>query len=203
MDRESLLRGIYLIVNESPSMLDVAGASLSAGVRIVQYRAKGGIDPNRLRSLRTMTKGCGAILLVNDDWRSAREYGCDGVHLGPGDQGFMHAGELRAHWPDAILGFSCGSVEETRAAMGADYVGVGPVFATHSKSDAGDPIGIAGLRRVAVATALPVTAIGGITQANVGEVRGAGVAMAAVLSAIASAHDPHAVAAALVRTWAS
>jgi thiamine monophosphate synthase len=75
------------------------------------------------------------------------------------------------------------------------------VYATSSKADAGDPIGIAGLRAVAAACSLPVAAIGGITLAVLPDVRETGVAMAAVISAISAASDPREATAALVRAW--
>ncbi len=197
------LHGIYLIVNESERVLDIVRASLAAGVGIVQYRAKGGIEPATLRTLRELTLAHGALLILNDDWRTARAFGCDGAHLGPGDPGFSDAAAVRAEVPEMLLGFSCASEEEMRAAYrgGADYAGVGSVYSTHSKADAGDPIGIEGLRHIAAAAPLPVAAVGGITLETLREVRQSGVAMAATISAVADAGDPAAAAAALVRLW--
>ncbi|MEO7202441.1 MAG: thiamine phosphate synthase, partial [Candidatus Tumulicola sp.] len=77
----------------------------------------------------------------------------------------------------------------------------GAVFATASKDDAGAPIGLDGLRAVAAASTLPAAAIGGIGAANLAEVARTGVAMAAVISAVASAPDPAAAARELVAIW--
>ena len=202
--RAALLRGIYAIVNDgTPDPLAIASAALDGGVRIVQYRAKHGVVPGDLRALRAMTRAADALLIVNDDWRAARDFDCDGVHLGPDDDGFRDAAPIRAALPQALIGLSCGTLEEARAAEGmdVDYYGVGAVYATASKADAGAPIGVAGLRRIAAASSRPVAAIGGIGAAQLGEVRAAGVAMAAVISAIADADDPRAAAAALVEAW--
>lgn len=201
--RAALLRGIYVIVNESPRAVEIAKVSLDAGVTVVQYRAKEGANVERLRAMRGLTRRSGALLIVNDDWRVARDHACDGVHLGPDDDGFAGVREIRDLWPDAIVGLSCGTEEEMRAAhaAGAAYAGVGSVFATASKSDAGEPIGIAGLRRVAAAAPVPVAAIGGISAENLAAVRQTGVAMAAVISAIADAPDAGEAARDLVRRW--
>ena len=204
-ERASLLHGIYVVVDDAESALDVARASLDAGVRVLQYRAKSGIVVSRLRALRALARDRASLLILNDDWRAAIENASDGVHLGPGDDGFSDLTTVRARMPEALIGLSCANEAEMRTARaaGADYAGVGAVYATPSKSDAGAPIGIDGLLRVASAAALPVAAIGGINLENVGAVKRSGVAMAAVISAVASAADPATAARELVRAWES
>jgi thiamine-phosphate pyrophosphorylase len=200
------LRGIYVIVNEGArDPIRIARAALDAGVRVLQYRAKAGIVPATVRALRTLTRDREAILIVNDDWHAALEYDCDGVHIGPDDAGFLNVEPVRKALGPRFIGLSCGTVDEARAAkeMNVDYIGVGSIYATGSKADAGDPIGIDGLRRVAAATTLPVAAIGGINSRNLREVRATGVAMAAVISAIADAPDPYGGALALVQAWST
>jgi thiamine-phosphate pyrophosphorylase len=201
--RARLLHGIYVILNEQLDMLDIAKAALDAGVTVLQYRAKLGIVPERLRTLRLLAHERKAILIVNDDWRAAKTFHCDGVHLGPDDSGFAAVDEVRFALPGALIGLSCGTIEETMRANGVDvdYLGIGCVFPTASKADAGAPIGIDGLRALAGQTRLPVAAIGGITSQNVAEVRATGVAMAAVISAVATARDPRGAAGALVAAW--
>jgi thiamine-phosphate diphosphorylase len=102
-----------------------------------------------------------------------------------------------------VIGLSCGTPAEARAADPAliDYLGVGPIFATGSKADAGGPIGVNGVRVVVDASALPVAAIGGITLAELPRVRETGAAMAAVISALAAAPDPETAARAFVGAW--
>ncbi|MDE2482260.1 MAG: thiamine phosphate synthase [bacterium] len=200
--RAALLRGIYAIVNEGvPDPIAITRAALEGGVGIVQYRAKRGIVPEHLQAMRALTRDACALLIVNDDWRAARDHACDGVHLGPDDDGFLDVAPIRAALPQALIGLSCGTPEELRAAerLDVDYYGVGAVYATASKADAGAPIGIAGLRAVVAESTRPVAAIGGIALASIDEVRATGVAMAAVISAISAAPDPRAASAALVR----
>lgn len=203
--RTALLRGIYVIVNEGAAdPLTLARAALNAGVRIVQYRAKRGIVEARLRDLRALTRASDALLVVNDDFRAAAEYDCDGVHLGPDDRGFYDVAPVRAALGgDRLIGLSCGTADEVRAAgeRDVDYLGVGSVYATGSKADAGDPIGLDGLRRLAAAGRFPVAAIGGIAAGNIEAVARTGVAMAAVISALAGDPDPGTAAARLVRLW--
>jgi thiamine-phosphate pyrophosphorylase len=198
------VRGIYAVVNEGGrDPVAVARAALHAGVRIVQYRAKGGVVPETAIALRRATLECGALCIMNDDADAAARYDFDGVHVGPDDRGFTDIAGLREILGARLIGVSCGTVDEAIAAEagGADYLGVGAVYPTATKPDAGEPIGIAGLRRIADATALPVAAIGGIGLAQLPDVRATGVAMAAVVSAIAGARDPRAAAEALVFAW--
>jgi len=199
--RAAALHGIYAILNDDSSVLERARAVLNAGVRIVQYRAKNGMVAETLRRLRAMTREDDALLILNDDWQAARAFDCDGVHLGPGDDGFAHVAPVRAALPQALIGLSCGTLPEVRRANrdDVDYLGIGSVYSTHSKGDAGEPIGIEGLRRLAAASAPPVAAVGGIDLARLAEVRSTGVAMAAVISAIAT--EPRAAARALVARW--
>jgi len=199
------LRGVYAILNDERDPVALARAILDGGVRIVQYRAKNGIAPSHASQLRTLTRSCGSLLVINDDWRAAKRFDADGVHLGPDDAYLADLPEIRAALGDRLMGLSCGTVEEALAAQaaGVDYIGAGSVFATSSKSDAGEPIGIEGLRRIAAATELPVAAIGGINEKNLQAVRATGVAMAAMISAFTSASDPRKAAERLVRIWAT
>lgn len=197
------LRGIYVVVDEDGRAPAIARAALAGGVRILQYRAKRGIVPETARALRELTREAGALAIMNDDAGAALAYEYDGVHLGPGDDGFDDLGAVRAALGTRIVGLSCGTEAEARAARaaGADYAGVGAVFATATKADAGAPIGLDGLARVVEAAGIPVAAIGGIGLGDLAAVRAAGAAMAAVVSAVAAAGDPRAAAEALVRAW--
>jgi thiamine-phosphate pyrophosphorylase len=124
----------------------------------------------------------GAVFVVNDDVEAALRLGADGVHLGQGD-----AGAERALEEGLVLGLSAGSVEEARAAeaAGATYVGAGPVWATPSKPDAGEPLGLEGLAAICAAVAPPVVAIGGIDASNAADCIHAGAAGVAVIRAVA------------------
>lgn len=203
--RAALLHGIYAIVNEHAPRdpVELTRAIVEGGARIVQYRAKSGIVPAHAQAMRALTRDRNALFIINDDWRAVQTYDADGVHLGPEDAVPEDLAAIRAALPDKLIGLSCGTPEEARVAdeSDVDYIGVGAVYATDSKADAGDPIGIAGLQRVAAVTRLPVAAIGGIALRDVSEVRASGVAMAAVISAIAGADEPREATACLVRAW--
>ncbi|HEX8805338.1 MAG TPA: thiamine phosphate synthase, partial [Candidatus Aquilonibacter sp.] len=149
--RAEKLRGIYVIVNEDARAPDLARAVLDAGVKVVQYRAKGGVNLGHIQLLRQFTLAHQALLIVNDDWRAALAYDCDGVHLGPDDEGFGDVATMRAALGDRLIGLSCGTLDEVRFANGedVDYLGIGAVYATGSKADAGTPIGIDSLRALA------------------------------------------------------
>jgi thiamine-phosphate pyrophosphorylase len=203
-DASTLLNGIYAIVNEGePDLVALTRAVLAGGVHVVQYRAKSGIIPEHAHTIRELTRAREALFIINDEWRAVETYDADGVHLGPEDAAPGEVARIRQLLPDRVIGVSCGTEEEARVAQAArvDYIGVGSVYATSSKADAGAPIGIAGLYRVARATNVPVAAIGGITLESIPEIRATGVAMAAVISAISAARDAHAATAALVRAW--
>ena len=175
---------------------------LAAGVRAVQFRAKG--IPDRLayglaRAARQVTARFGALLLINDRLDLALAAGADGVHLGQDD---LPAAEARRLWPEGLLGVSVRTPAEARAAeaAGADYLGAGALRSTATKDDA-QVIGLEGLAAVAAATRLPVVAIGGITVDDLPDLRRAGLAGVAVASAIARAADPGQAAAAFLAAW--
>ena len=172
--------------------LEVARAALEGNARIVQLREKSLSDREfwQLASeLRALTRRHGALLLVNDRVDIALAVEAEGVHLGQDDLPIEAARRLLG--PAAIIGASVANAAEARAAevAGATYVSVGSVFATSSKSDAGEAIGVGPIREVRRATSVPVLAVGGITRGNVAEVIRAGAHGAAVISAVAEAAD--------------
>lgn len=196
------MRGIYALVEPErhPDPVAFVDALLDGGIRLVQIRAKGGIALELLVALVARIRVREGIAIVNDDVALAEH--ADGVHLGQDDVSANDLAPVRARLGPRIVGLSCGTPDEARAAAGsADYLGVGPIFATPSKADAGAPIGISGVRAVVAATALPVAAIGGIGLAQLARVRESGAVMAAVLSALAQTGEPAAAARAFVETW--
>jgi thiamine-phosphate pyrophosphorylase len=197
------LSGIYAILDPASGRDPGAllEAVLAAGVRLVQLRAKDVVERALVRRLHARTQGAGALLIVNDDLGAALK--ADGLHAGQEDLERLGAATLRARLGARVLGISCGLPAEARAAeaLGADYIGTGPYALTSSKLDAGDAIGIAGLRAVVDATTLPVAAIGGIELADLAAVVAGGARMAALISAIARGPNPGANARALVERW--
>lgn len=146
------------------------------------------------RVVLELTRAAGVPLIVNDRVDLALILGADGVHVGQDD---LPADEVRKLiGPDRILGVSVSTLEEARRAVldGADYLGAGDVFGTPSKLDAGPPIGLERLAKIAQAVPLPVVGIGGITEANAASVIQAGAAGVAVISAIVGSPNPGAAA---------
>ncbi|MGZ4318557.1 MAG: thiamine phosphate synthase, partial [Gaiellaceae bacterium] len=129
--------------------------------------------------------------VVNDDVEAALRLEAEGVHLGRDDPGAE-----RAVAAGLLLGPSAATVEEARTgeALGAAYVGAGPVWATPSKPDADPPIGLDGLAEICAAVSVPVVAIGGVDASNAAECIRAGAAGVAVVRA---ARDAAAVRAAI------
>jgi thiamine-phosphate pyrophosphorylase len=194
----SRLRGVYALIDPGRcEPVAFTEAILRGGIRLVQIRAKEGIDAATLLAIVHRVRAAGGLALINDDIRLARL--ADGVHLGQEDAAGL---DLRIGLGGCVIGLSCGTPAEARAADPAlvDYLGVGPVFATGSKGDAGLPIGLSGTRAVVEATGLPCAAIGGIGAATIGRVRETGAAMAAVISAL-TIDDPEVDARALVAAW--
>ncbi len=187
------LRGLYVVTDASApgGHLAMARAVLQGGARVLQLRDKTASDAQLLpvaREIVVMAQSCGALFLINDRVELALAAGADGVHLGPDD---WPISQVRHLMPHGIIGASCGSAEEARraAANGADTIGAGAVFATKTKSDAGEPIGLQGLREIARATTLPVAAIGGVGLSNIAECLRAGAQMVCVVSALSNARD--------------
>jgi len=197
----SLLRGVYALVDpDRVEPIAFTEALLRGGIRLVQVRAKNGIDGTTLIAVVGRVRAAGGIALINDDVRLARL--ADGVHLGQEDAALLDLRQLRRALGTGIIGLSCGTPGEARAADPAvvDYVGVGPVFATPSKHDAGLPIGVNGVRAVVEATALPCAAIGGIGPDTIARTRETGAVMAAVMGALIC-DDVEAQARMLVDRW--
>jgi thiamine-phosphate pyrophosphorylase len=167
------------------SDLATAERALADGATVVQLRLKDSDTAAAVAAGEPMLAACraaGAAFVVNDDVEAALRLGADGVHLGRSD-----AGAERALEAGLLLGLSAGSVEEARAAeaAGASYVGAGPVWATPSKPDAGEPLGLEGLAAVCAAVPTPVVAIGGVDASNAADCIRAGAAGVAVIRAVA------------------
>jgi thiamine-phosphate pyrophosphorylase len=188
-------KGVYLVLT-GPRIphADLARAAVARGVPVLQLREKALGDAelaSLATELRRITRGTETLFIVNDRPDVAAAVAADGVHVGAGDAAPRAA--RAAVGVDAVVGVSATGVEEALAAraVGADYVGVGPVFPTATKPDAAAPMGLAGLAAVAAAVpGLPVAAIGGIGFASAPAVAGAGASLVAVVSAVCRADDP-------------
>ena len=206
----SRVAGLHVLIDPvrvPPARLDrFLGDIAHAGAAIVQVRAKGAAEPDGLdyaRQVVATARRLGLVSIINDrvDWALAA--GADGVHLGQEDTPLADARRLVP--PGFILGASAGSAGELDAACraGAGYVGIGPVYQTTSKSDAGPPLQPEGLRSLVAwlqrqASPPPAIAIGGIHPGNVEPVWRTGVQGVAVIQAVSGARDPGAAVRALL-----
>jgi thiamine-phosphate pyrophosphorylase len=141
-----------------------------------------------------------AVLIVNDRVEVAREVGAPGLHIGQGDG---DPGHVRSRiGPNTILGLSIETTEQVmRIPEGVDYLGVGPIHATASKPDHAAPIGIGGFAEIVALASLPCLAIGGVTARDAPELKSAGGAGMAIVSAISRAPDMERAARTLLETW--
>jgi thiamine-phosphate pyrophosphorylase len=179
------------------SLINRAVLAAEGGATSIQVRLKGVPSRVVVDVTRAIIERVRIPVLVNDRFDIALAAGAAGVHVGADD--ISVADVRRVTPPGFIIGTSVGCEAEVPNSALADFVGIGPVFHTSSKSDAGPAIGIDGLSRLAAATGKPTIAIGGIHSANAAsvftdETREAGVVGIAVVSAIFSASDPRAAA---------
>jgi thiamine-phosphate pyrophosphorylase len=171
---------------------DLLEAVLAGGGRLIQLRDKTRAMADLLplaRSLRARCRAAGALFIVNDRADLARAVEADGLHLGQDD--LPAAAARRILPPPMILGVSTHDPTQARQAVadGADYVAVGSMYPTATKAGF-QLVGPDLLRRVRPDVPVPLVAIGGITESNVGEVMAAGADAAAVISAVCGAPDP-------------
>ena len=196
--REDLL--LYGVTDRSwlngKSLYSQVEGALKGGVTFLQLREKELDQEHFLREaveIRGLCRKYQVPFIINDNVEIALEMNADGVHVGQSD---MEAGKVREKLgPDKIIGVSARTVEQALLAeqRGADYLGVGAVFPTGTKLDAGD-VSFETLRDICRAVSIPVVAIGGITGENFGELKGSGIAGIAVVSAIFAREDTEAAA---------
>lgn len=164
---------LYLIASSSSfkNPLQDLKTAFKSGVTCFQLREKGtaiktGEDLKDFAlEIKALCKKYDVAFIINDDVKLAEEIEADGIHIGQDD---MEPAMLPAYFNDKIIGLSVGNVSELESSslQKVSYLGIGPVFSTLSKDDAGAAIGTDGLKQVANRTELPTAAIGGITEEN-------------------------------------
>jgi thiamine-phosphate pyrophosphorylase len=200
------ISGLYVITEPAlRDPLETARAVLQAGVRLLQLRDKTATTRQLVQigqQLRALTRQHDARLIVNDRLDVALAVEADGVHLGQDDLPVALARRIAGE--RLLIGVSAETVDEARQAEAdsADYLGVGPMFATPTKPDAGAPVGPERLRAIKHAVRIPVFGIGGITLQNAPAVLNAGADGICVISAIVGATDPEAAARAFLQMLA-
>jgi thiamine-phosphate pyrophosphorylase len=164
---------------------------LQGGAKMIQLRAKAMSSRDFIQlaqKARDLTIPFDCKLIVNDRIDIALGSAADGVHLGQEDLPLEVGRKLLG---DRLIGISTHSLEQAKEAEanGADYIGFGPIFGTATKNTGYTARGVEMLARVRAAVALPIIAIGGITEANIQEVWRAGADSAAIISDILKADD--------------
>ena len=193
LDRDSLL--LYAVTDRhwlnGRTLKEVVKESLDGGVTFVQIREKELDEENFEKEaieLKALCQEYKVPFVVNDNVELALKIDADGVHVGQDDMVAANVRELLG--PDKIIGVSTETVEQAVLAekMGADYLGVGAVFPTGSKDDAG-AVDHETVKAICDAVSIPVIAIGGITVDNVGKLAKRGLDGIAVISAIYAKPD--------------
>lgn len=196
---------LYLVTDRGLSRgrktSEIVRAAVRGGVRCVQLREKNCSAREFIQealSVRDFLKEQGVPLIINDRLDIAQAVQADGIHLGQSDIPLKMAKKIVGN--SMLVGISAESLENALTAEkdGADYLGVGPVFSTATKTDTAPPLGFAELRRIREAVKIPLVGIGGLNRKNAGEVIKNGADGVAVVSAIVSAPDPAAAAGELI-----
>jgi len=169
----------------------VTGQLVIGGVDIIQLRAKK-LSLAKIaelgKTIRALIPASGPLFVLNDHPQLVREIGADGIHVGQGD---LSVAEARAQaGSDVLVGKSTHSLEQAIAAEkeGADYIGVGPIFATPTKPDY-VPVGPALIGQVRAAVRVPQFCIGGINEQTLPEVLAAGAHRIVIVSALLQSTD--------------
>ena len=197
-DKPTLPPGIYGITAEKYSRgrgnIEVVKAMIAGGIGIIQYREKRPTKSfaamlKECREIRRLTREAGVLFIVNDYCDIARLVDADGVHVGQDDLPVAAVRELIG--PGKIIGLSTHSPEQAVAAVsaGADYIGVGPIFATATKDDVCAPVGLGYLEHVVQTCPLPFVAIGGIKEHNIDKVISRGAKTVCLVTEIVGAED--------------
>lgn len=196
MERYNLDYSLYLVTDRSlsrgRSTREVVQAAVQGGVTCVQLREKSCSTREFIeeaRAIKDFLSASAIPLIINDRVDVALAVQADGVHLGQTDMPLAAARSLVGG--DMIIGISAECLQDAVEAqkMGADYLGVSPIYDTPTKTDTAPSLGLEGLRRIRAAVKLPLVGIGGLNAANAAEVLACGAEGIAVVSAIVSADN--------------
>jgi len=191
-----VLPRLYVILDAALTTSPERDCALSlaeAGVRLIQYRNKSASARQYLDSSRALAEALrphGVTFMVNDRPDVAFLAGANGVHVGQDDLDVEQA--RRVAGPGMLVGVSTHTLEqfERAAASSADYIAVGPIFATSSKANPDPVVGLDFVRKARAITDKPIAAIGGISLERAASVIEAGADSVAVISGILSAPNP-------------
>ncbi|MEA1966968.1 MAG: thiamine phosphate synthase [Thermodesulfobacteriota bacterium] len=197
MNKKKFPKGIYGILAEQFSCgrgnIRTAEEMVNAGVDLLQYREK--LTTKSLKQIydecleiRKITRDAGTLFIVNDYADIALMVEADGIHTGQDD---LPVSQLRKIAKDMIIGVSTHSPEQADKAVadGADYIGVGPIFATKTKDNVCDPVGLEYLDYVVKNISIPFVAIGGIKKHNLGTIVNRGADTVCLVTEIVGAEN--------------
>lgn len=207
LDKQAVDYSLYLVTDQDilqgRDFLSCVEQALAGGVTLLQLREKNSSSRDFYTvalQLKDLCQQYHVPLIINDRLDIMMAVDADGLHIGQEDIPLETARQLIG--ANKLLGYSVSSVEEAVYGAGfADYLGAGTVFPTNSKSDTGQPIGIAGLQTIKNAVGLPIIAIGGINKENMQTVRAAGIAGIAVISAILAQNNITRASQDLLQQW--
>ncbi|MBU2055887.1 MAG: thiamine phosphate synthase [Proteobacteria bacterium] len=194
------MKGLYFVTDRGlcgdKPLADVILQAVRGGATCIQLREKEVATrffvEEALR-IKALLAPLMVPLIINDRLDVALAVEADGVHVGQEDMPYEIARKLMG--PKAIVGLSVETWEDVERAQGlnVDYLGVSPIFATPTKTDAKEPWGLQGLARIRAFSRHPLVGIGGLNASNAEAVVMAGADSVAVVSAICAAPDPYAV----------
>lgn len=187
--------GLYFITDSRltrKTVIEDVKSAIKGGVKLIQYREKDASKEQMLAEAKEIKKLCqknSVIFLVNDRIDIALAADADGVHLGQDDARYETARKLLGK--NKIIGLTTHNVKESVEAkkLGADYIGLSPIFSTSTKADAGKACGTEMITQVKKYVKIPVVAVGGINESNISQVLKAGAKNIAIISAILTKDD--------------
>ncbi len=196
--KKQLPNGIYGITAEAfsrgRSNLETVQKMIEGGVKVIQYREKRHKKDYcdiycECQKIREITRKHDVLFVVNDFIDIALLVDADGVHLGQEDLPVAAARQLLG--PEKIIGLSTHTPQQAQAAVatGADYIGVGPIYATKTKENVCAPVGLEYLEYVVKEIAIPFVAIGGIKEHNIEEISIKGAKTICLVTEIVGAED--------------
>ncbi|OUZ11350.1 thiamine-phosphate diphosphorylase [Aeromicrobium sp. PE09-221] len=192
----NFIHGVYLVTEPHDEIVDICVTAAQGGLDLIQVRDKRASTSRLVEAAGAIRSATGVPVIVNDDLEAAARV--DGVHVGVSDA--RPADARDALGGEAIIGWSVNGIaqlDDVEQVRACDYLAVSPVWATPTKPDHEEPLGLEGVRMISARSSLPVVAIGGIDLERAAEAVAAGADAVAVVSAITRASDPCAAARAL------
>ncbi|WP_163469795.1 thiamine phosphate synthase [Fusobacterium sp. IOR10] len=196
MNKKDIDYSLYLVTDrdilKGRDLNKAVEESILGGVTVVQLREKHISDEEFLKiakELKKVTDKYSIPFIINDNVEIAKLVDATGVHIGQKDYKLDHARKILGK--DKVIGVSVGNLEEAKLAQkgGADYVGIGTIFFTATKSDINEPLEIKGLKKIVEGIDIPNVAIGGIHLNNINQVINTGTNGVAIVSEILSKKD--------------